>query len=508
VQLLGIDLGTSSVRAIIVSDSGQILGQGKADYQIQRPHSDWAEQSPDEWWSATVSAVKAAVSAFGSTNLSLGGISFAGQMHGTVLLDENKQLLSPAIIWPDRRSWQQVQEIHDLVGREWLISLTGSLASTGFQAATVRWLRQQRPELWRQTTLILTPKDYLRWRFTGQLHSEPSDGSGTLFLDIKRRSWSEELLQALEIDRDFLPELINSGDIAGNLKGEVANELALPAGVPVIAGAADAAAGLLGAGISDDSTLLLTISTGGQLILPVMEPRTDELGRIHTFCSVHDPHSGRPGWYQMAAILSAGLSLQWLRDQIFEIKAADSYAGMTLMAEEVPAGARGLIFLPYLMGERTPHMDPKARGVFIGLTAAHGRGELIRAVLEGVALACYDAFSVLEITGARAERVIMAGGGARSRLWQQIIADVFGLPVRPLAVKEQAAYGAALLAGGGLHLFDPYEAAQAWVDYGQETTPDPNRHNQYMDMLQIFRDTYQKHKVDFQLLYDFEERAR
>ncbi len=503
-KLLGIDLGTSSVRAVVVSDSGQILGLGQAEYPIQRPQSDWAEQSPDEWWSATVSAVKAAVSACGSAKLSIGGISFSGQMHGTVLLDANKNLLDPAIIWPDRRSRQQVQEIHDLVGREWLISQSGSLASTGFQIATVCWLRQQRPELWRRTNLILTPKDYLRWRFTGQLHSEPSDASGTIFMDIKRRRWSKELLQVLEIDPALLPDLISSSDIAGHLIGDVAKELGLPAGIPVIAGAADTAAGLLGAGVSDASTLLLTISTGGQLIVPVMEPRTDELGRIHTFCSVHAPQSGRPAWYQMAAILSAGLSLQWLRDQIFEIKAADSYANMTLMAEEVPAGARGLIFLPYLMGERTPHMDPSARGVFIGLTAAHGRSEMIRAVLEGVALACYDAYSVLEILGTKAEQIIMGGGGARSRLWQQIIADVFGLPVRRLAIREQAAFGAALLAGAGLDLFEPYETARAWVGYERETIPNPNRHDRYMDMLQIFRETYQKHKVDFEVLHHFE----
>jgi xylulokinase len=496
-QLLGIDLGTSSVRAIIVSESGQLLGQGQVEYGILNPQPGWAEQSPEAWWDGTVSAVKRAISQVGFNNLSLGGISFAGQMHGTVLLGERKQLLSSAIIWPDRRSRQQVEEIHERLGTENLISRAGSLASTGFQAATVRWLQQERPDIWRRTRLVLSPKDYLRWRFTGKIYSEPSDASGTLLLDVHRRDWSAIILEALEIDQDYLPQLVNSDDVAGYLKPDVAKELGLPANLPVIAGAADTAAGLLGSGVQSDSTLLLTISSGGQLILPAKEPKTDKLGRIHTFCSAQDPLSDRPSWYQMAAILTAGLSLKWLRDQVFELNSAGSYSQMMTLAEDVPTGARGLLFLPYLMGERTPLMDPSARGIFLGLTAAHGRGEMIRAVLEGVALACYDAYSVLEILGANVEEIIMGGGGARSRLWQQIIANVFGSPVRRISIQEQAAYGAALLAGNAINSFDLNEAAQRWIRYERLMIPNQRRHNLYMNMLEIFRDAYHKHKEDF-----------
>jgi xylulokinase len=499
-QLLGIDLGTSSVKALLVNDTGQVLAQGSAEYPIRYPQPGYAEQSPEDWWAATLAAVRQILDNIQGTTLSIAAIGLSGQMHGTVLLDSANRLLGPAIIWPDQRSQRQVREIRDLIGAKRLIEITGSPVATGFQAATIRWLQQQRPELWQKVHMVLAPKDYLRWRMTGELLTEASDGSGTLLLDVLRRDWSAEILQALDIDQDQLPEVAPSDAIAGYLHREAAGALGLQMGIPVITGAADTACGTLGAGVVDDKTLLLTISTGGQLILPAANVNLDLEGRIHTFCGSLAPEPGRAPWYQMAAILSAGMSLRWLRDHIFNLTSEDAYDLMVDWAGTTPAGANGLLFMPYLVGERTPHMDPQARGMFLGFTASHGRAEMVRAVMEGVALGCYDAFSVLTEIGARPERIVMAGGGARSSLWRQIVADVFSLPVLPLETAEQAALGAVLLAGSGIGLFDAGMTAQDWAGYGTAIEPVSSRHSTYRELFDMFRAAYSKHQADFKRL--------
>ena len=502
-RLLGIDLGTSSIKVLLATETGRVLGSGSAEYPIHRPQSDWAEQHPDDWWRATVAAVRRALACVQDSPVSISAIGLSGQMHGTVLLDGAGQPLAPVIIWPDQRSRRQVEEITGLIGAQRLIELTGSPVATGFQAATVRWVQQERPDLWRQTHTILLPKDYLRYCLTGELHTDPSDGSGALLLDVRSRDWSPPVLAALGIDVAQLPPVQPATAMAGLLSPPAARALDLPGGIPVVTGAADTACSALGAGIVDPRTLLLTISTGGQIVLPVHDVRVDPAGRIHTFCGALAPGPDQAGWYQMAALLSAGMALRWLRDQVFcmagmpGVAGESAYAQMTAWAEAARPGAGGLIFLPYLAGERTPHMDPHARGLFLGLTASHGRGELVRAVMEGVVLACYDAFQVLAELGARPERIIMAGGGARSSLWRRIVADVFGLPVQRLAVGEQSALGAVLLAGGGIGLFDPGAAARAWATYGPTVEPDSGRHALYQALVPMFRDAYRKHRQDF-----------
>jgi xylulokinase len=497
-HLLSIDLGTSSVKVLLAAETGQILGRGSAEYPIHHPKPDQAEQSPEDWWRATVTAVRQASAALQEVPIEISAIGLSGQMHGTVLLDKGGQPLAPAIIWPDQRSQQQVREITDLIGAERLIELTGSPVATGFQAATLRWIQQERPDLWRQTHSILLPKDYLRWRLTGAYQTDPSDGSGTLLLDVHRRDWSSEVLAALDIDVGRLPPVQPSAAATGRLTPQAADTLGLPAGIPVVTGAADTASSALGAGIVDAQTLLLTISTGGQL--PAPEVQVDRAGRIHTFCGALSPGPEQAGWYQMAAILSAGMALRWLRDQVLGLSGEAAYPQMMAWAETVPPGANGLLFLPYLVGERTPHMDPQARGLILGLTASHGRAELVRAVIEGVALACYDAYQVLVELGARPERIIMAGGGARSSLWQQIVADIFDLPVQQLQVGEQSAMGAILLAGGGVGLFEPGPTAQTWAAYGPLLKPNLQRHAFYQVLLPMFRSAYQKHREDFRQL--------
>jgi xylulokinase len=419
-------------------------------------------------------------------------------MHGTVLLGQDHRPLAPAIIWPDQRTRRQVTEITDRVGAERLVELTGSPVCTGFQAATLRWVQQERPDLWARTRTIMAPKDYLRLRLTGEICTDPSDGSGTLLLDVQRRDWSIEILGTLGIDEEQMPPVQPSTALAGTLTDQAATALGLPAGTPVATGAADTACSAVGAGITGGETLLLTISTGGQLVLPAHEPRVDQEGRIHTFCGALSPAPGQAGWYQMAALLSAGMALRWLRDNVLGLSGPDSYAQMTAWAGTSPPGARGLLFLPYLAGERTPHMDPQARGLWLGLTAGHGKAELVRSVLEGVSMACYDAYKVLQDLGAQPKRITMAGGGARSTLWRQIVADVFGLPVQQLLGADQSALGAALLAGGGIGMQDL--ATHRWASYGPAMGPDDQRHTLYGELFGLFRAAYRKHHADFSRL--------
>lgn len=502
--LLGIDLGTSAVKVILVSTDGQVVGRGSAVYPISRPEPDQAEQSPADWWTATKSAIQLAMGQAGAVKQDVIAIGLSGQMHGSVFLDRSYRLLGQAIIWPDRRSMSQINEIYQRVGSDRLIQITGSPVATGFQAATILWLQQRRPELWKNVRYILAPKDYLRWRMTGIISTEPSDGSGTLLFDVNHRDWSTEILDILSIEPCQLPPVTHSTEFCAGLARSAAEEMGLLAGIPVVSGAADTACSLLGAGVLNDDTLLVSISTGGQIILPTTEVEIDVRGRIHTFCSALDPKSGQAGWYQMAAILSAGMSLQWLRDEVFDLSGQGSFDQMIAWAEEIPPGANGLIFLPYLAGERSPHMDPLARGMFLGLTAGHGRGEMVRAVMEGVGLACYDAYSVLADLGGRPDHIIMAGGGASSPLWRQIVADIFNLPVQPLMVKEQSAMGACLLAGAGIGVIDLAEAAQKWAVYGPVVEPRADLGSRYATLLTIFRDAYRKHSDDFVMLNDID----
>jgi xylulokinase len=502
--LLGLDLGTSSLKALIVTDTGQSAGVGSAEYPILRPQPECAEQDPEDWWNAAALAVNQALSASPGLAADIAAIGLTGQMHGTVVLDRSLQALHHAVIWPDRRSERQVLAITELIGAERLIQITGSPLATGFQAATLRWIREEQPSLWRQVRHVLLPKDYLRWRLTGHLHTDPSDGAGTLLLDTRLRDWSPDLLAALDLDANILPPIAPSSTIVGQLTRPAAAHLGLPPGIPVVMGAADTASSALGTGIVSPDTLLITISTGGQLVLPAYDVRVDRLGRIHTFCGALEPADGKAAWYQMAATLCAGMALRWLRDQIFGIDSPDAYNLMMSWAESASLGAGGLVFLPYLVGERSPHMDPAARGVFLGLSANHGRAELVRAVMEGIALSCYDAYQVLIEIGADPGRVILAGGGGRSRLWQHIFADVFDLPLQRLATTEQSALGACLLAGAGIGLFDPAVTAAAWTSYDPPVEPDHRNHAAYGTLLEVFRSAYRVHANDFRVLREYE----
>jgi xylulokinase len=501
-RLLALDLGTSAVKALVVHQDGQVLGRGESSYPIRHPAQGRAEQDPEAWWQAAVRAARQALSS-SPRGGEIAATGLCGQMHGTVLLGERNQVLAPAVIWPDQRTQPQAAEVERLVGRDRLVELAGSPAATGFQGLTLRWFQGEKPELWRRVRKALLPKDYLRFRLTGRLATDPSDACGTLLLDIHTRDWSAEILETLGIERALLPPVQASASIAGELSPEAAESIGLPPGFPVVTGAGDTPAALLGAGAIHPQVLLVNLSTGGQTALPVEEALVDRSGRIHTFCAALAPGTGQAGWYLLGGTLSAGLSLRWLRDQVFGTSGEQAYEAMSALAAQVPPGARGLLFLPYLLGERTPHMNPQARGLFLGLTLQHGRAELARAVMEGVVLACYEAYLALLETGkAPPEKLVLAGGGARSPAWRQIVADVFGLPVNRLVVPEQSAAGAALLAGAGIGLFDAGEAAQEWARYDPPIEPDSRRHARYQEILPIFQRAYQMHREDFIRLGD------
>lgn len=486
VNLLAIDLGTSSVKVIITDENGSILSRASIDYPMLQPLPGWVEQSVDDWWHASVRAIQQALHKL-NTVPQIDAIGLSGQMHGTVLMDDAGLPLRNAIIWPDRRSSHQVDEIHRRVGRERMIEITGSIAAPGFQAASLVWIQQNEPHLWTKIRRVLLPKDYLRWRLCGEFSTDPSDASGSGLFDGAGRNWSQELLKVLGTEMQRLPHVVPSFQQVGCLQPDTAREAGLSAEIPIVVGAADTAASLLGAGITQPGQLLATISTGGQLLTPTERFITDPDGRLHTFCSALEPAQCCAAWYLMGATLSAGKSLQWLLEAVFRLSTQGDYSPLIAWAEQSRIGAEGLIFMPYLSGERGPESSSQLPGAFIGLTNRHGRPELVRAVLEGVVYSLYEKYLVLVEKGFQSEKVVLAGGGARSSLWTQIVADVFGLPVEKLQIEDQSAYGAALLAGAGTGIFSVEEGAKAWRISAIQVEPNLVAHAQYQELFSIFQ---------------------
>lgn len=484
-MLLGIDLGTSSLRAAVVDEEGRIRGLGSRDYGIDSPRPGWAEQSPDVWWQAAVAAVRGALRQSRTSPSAITGIGLSGQMHGTVLVDDAERALAPAIIWADSRSAAQAVSINGALGDERLAATVGNRVSPGFMAATLAWLRDERPKLLARSRYALLPKDYLRYFLTGQAASEPSDASASLLFDITRLAWSPELASAAGVDVKLLPPLIPAAGLAGRLRAEAAEELGLRTGTPVVAGAGDQAAQAIGNGVVGERLASATIGTGGQVLQPTGRPAVDRQLRVHCFC-----HAVPGTWFLMAAMLSAGLSLRWWRD-VLDLPAGDAYERLDAEAGQAPLGAEGLLFLPYLLGERTPHMDARARGAFVGLSLRHRRGHMARAIMEGVAFAMREGLSIVTTLAGRPEQVIASGGGAKSALWRQIQADVFGLPIATVAGEERAVVGAAMLAGIGTGAFDGYEEArQACVRHGPVVLPDPAGSATYDAMFDLYRSLY------------------
>src|SRR5581483_1029743 len=475
--LLGLDVGTTGARAMAIDAEGTVLASASEGYPLATPHPGWSEQDPEDWWRASVSVLAQVAAQLREPPAALG---LTGQMHGSVFLDEREAVIRPALLWNDQRTAAQCDEITRAVGAERLIEITGNPAITGFQAPKILWLRDEEPRSYARVRHVLLPKDYVRLRLTGERATDASDASGTLLLDLRRRVWSDDILRALDIDRAWLPSLHEGPDLAGRV---TATDAGLPRGLPVAAGGGDNAAAAVGTGIVRAGVMSCSIGTSGVLFAHSDQPRIEPHGRLHAFC-----HAVPGAYHLMGVTLAAGGSLRWWRD----VLGGDSdYEELAAAAAKVPAGSEGLVFLPYLSGERTPHLDASARGAFFGLTARHTRAHLTRAVMEGVAYSLADSLDLMAALGVSADEIRATGGGARSAAWRQILADVLDRPVHRTTVEEGPAYGAALLAGVTAGVFGDVEDAASRVRLASSAeTPDPERHARYAEQRHVYRRLY------------------
>lgn len=482
--LLGIDIGTSGAKAVLIDPDGCILGLAGEDYPIDQPLPGWAEQDPEAWWQAACRAVQGALAEARIGGQEVAACGLSGQMHGTVLLDPQGRPVRPAIIWPDQRSEAEVERVCRDVGLPRLGRLAANRLAVGFTAASLLWLLSHEPEALAASDKVVLPKDYLRLRLTGQVATDVSDASATLLFDVANRRWSQQLLNEWKLPHWLLPPVLESTAVAGELLAAAAEALGLPPGVPVVAGAADQACQALGSGLLDPGLASCTVGTGGQLLAPLAAPAYDPQLRLHTFC-----HALAGRWYSLGATLAAGLSLRWYREQFCPTEA--SFEELAAEAAQAPAGADGLLFLPYLAGERTPHFDPRARGAFVGLTLRHGRRHAVRAIMEGVAFALRDGLEIMRELGPGPAQIITAGGGGSSRPWQEILAGVFGLPVTSAVGAERTAVGAAVLAGLGVGVYaDPAEARSRTVRYEPPVEPAPAAVARYQELYAVYRELY------------------
>lgn len=465
---LGIDVGTSGTKTLAIAADGAILAKATVEYPLSTPQPGWSEQDPEQWWQATIQSVRKVVAEAKLKPADIKGIGLSGQMHGSVFLDADKSVIRPALLWNDQRTEAECNEIHERAGgRPALIEMVSNPALTGFTAPKILWLRNHEPQHYERVSQVLLPKDYVRFRLTGEFATEVSDASGTLLLDVKNRKWCEPLLSKLEIDRDLLPEVFESEVVSGKLSKIAGELLGLPAGVPVVGGGGDQAAGAVGNGIVRDGAISATMGTSGVVFAHSDTVQTDPTGRVHTFC-----HAVRGKWHVMGVVQSAGGSLQWYRNQFSEMEIAiagsmglEAYDLMTAAAATAPAGSEGLFFLPYLTGERTPHCDPNCRGAFIGLSLRHKRAHMIRAVMEGVTYAMRDSLEIINGMKIPITEIRVSGGGARSEFWRQLQADIYGQDVCVTNSEEGPAYGVALLAAVGTGAFTSIEeACSATID--------------------------------------------
>lgn len=454
---LGIDVGTGGTRALIVDESGQVITSATEEHEaFASPEIGWAEQDPEDWWRACGNAVQKALAGANLSGDQVDCVGFSGQMHGAVMLDARDEVVRPALIWCDVRTEKQCLDFTEKVGAERLIQLTCNPALPNFTLTKFLWVRENEPEKWQRVRSVMLPKDYVRFRLTGDRAIDVADASGTLLLDVANRRWSPDVLEAAEIDRSMLPQLYESQEVCGTVTAAGSSATGLKAGTPVVAGAGDQAAGATGMGIVVPGTVSATIGTSGVVFAATDRPALDSKGRLHTFC-----HAVPGRWHVMGVTQAAGLSLRWFRNR-FGAGADDGrdpYERLTAEADEIPPGCDGLLWAPYLMGERTPHLDPNARGALVGLTATHTRGHVVRSILEGVAFSLKDSFTLFAEMDVPVKKIRLGGGGARSALWRQIQADIYGHQVETVKAEEGAAYGAAILAGVGAERWQSVDEA-------------------------------------------------
>ena len=456
-SFLGIDVGTGGTRALVMDEAGRVITSATEEHRaFASPQIGWAEQDPGDWWRACGVAVRKALAQGQLSGERIACVGLSGQMHGAVLLDDAMRVVRPALIWCDVRTEKQSRDLTNQIGAERLIQLTCNPALTNFTLTKCLWVRENEPENWSRVRALMLPKDYVRLQLTGERATDMADASGTLLLDVAHRCWSKEMLELVQMDASLLPSLYESPEVCGQVSAAGAAATGLREGTPVVAGAGDQAAGAIGMGVVSPGTVSATIGTSGVVLAATDGPALDPGGRLHTFC-----HAVPGRWMVMGVTQAAGLSLRWFRDQFGDGNAGhgDSYERLTAEAAHAPAGCDGLLWAPYLMGERTPYLDPKARGMLVGLTASHTRAHVIRAILEGVAFSLRDTFRIFQEIEVPVKTIRLGGGGARSALWGQIQADIYGQRVEMVEAEEGAAYGAAILAGVGAKAWPSVDAA-------------------------------------------------
>lgn len=501
--VLGIDVGTTGAKALLVSETGDTTASASVSYPLLTPRPNWTEQNPQTWWEATVSAIHTCLDkacSATSSKIEVIAIGLSGQMHGSVFLGNHGKVLRPAILWNDQRTEPQCREITRTVGFDRLIELTFNRALAGFTAPKILWLRQNEPDAYARISKVLLPKDYIRYRMTGVFATEVSDASGTLLFNVAERRWSEEMLQALDIPRKLLPDCFESPAISGYISKESAKVLGLTEGTPVVGGGGDQAAGAVGNGIVRRGLASCVIGTSGVIFWHSDKPAFDPLGRLHSFC-----HAVPGKWHLMGVTLSAGGALRWFRDALCQdeiaeakLKGTSPYEIIDQKAASVPPGSEGLVFLPYLAGERTPYADANARGAFLGLSLRHTKAHMARAVLEGVTMSLKDCLELGNELGVSTTKIYLSGGGARSAYWQQLAADIFEIEVARIGVDEGPAYGAAILAAVGVGLFKSVEDACAKLIHTVDLkSPDSARSQVYRRLYALYQPLYRTLKEFF-----------
>ena len=491
--LIGLDIGTSGVKALLVSIDGNIAGSASVEYPIYSPRPGWTEQDPEDLWQGTIKVLSKLLTKYNIKSKEIKGIGLSGQMHSSIFLDSNGKVIRPAILWNDNRTTKQCHKIESLVGRDLLLKEACNPALEGFTAPKVLWLRDNEPENFAKVRWLLLVKDYIRYRLTGEINMELSDAAGTLFLNVKKRQWSDVIMKKLDLPLEILPDLVDSTEIAGKVTKEAAKLTGLTVGTPVVGGGADNACGAVGAGIVESDRAMISLGTSGVMLAYLDKPKLPNGGTIHMF-----NHAVKDKFYMMGVILSAGLSYRWFRDnfgQMEKIVAAeigsDAYTLLTDAAAKSCPGSQGLIFLPYISGERTPHGDGNARGAFFGLSASHNRQDMIRSILEGVGFAFRDSLTLLQQAGWSGQSVRCIGGGAKAKLWREIIASILRVQVQTLNNDEGPGLGAALLAGVGTNIYsDLKEASESLIKVVSTVEPNEEWINIYQEIYQVYKSLY------------------
>jgi xylulokinase len=498
--LLGIDVGTTGAKALLIDAAGKVVASTTKEYPLHTPRPGWAEQNPADWWQGTVDAIREVMAASGARPEEVRGVGLSGQQHGSVFLDKDHQVLREALLWCDQRTAAQCAWIHDTIGFERVVAETLNPVLTGFQAPKIVWLKDNEPELYARLRMILLPKDYIRFRLSGEFATEVSDAAGTSLLNVARRQWSQVMLDGLGLTADMLPRVYESPIASTSISSTAAAEIGLRAGLPIAGGGGDNACSAVGNGVIEEGIVAVSVGTSGTVFAPMREPRMDPKLRVHTFC-----HAVPGQWHAMGVMLMAGGSLRWFRDTLAreekaeaEARGVDPYEIITAEAARAPIGSEGLLFLPYLTGERTPHADPSARGVFLGLGLRHTKGHLARATMEGVCYGLRDSLEILREMKLPVREVRNTGGGARSAFWRQMQSDVFRTPLVGMAIDEGAAFGAALLGGVAAGLWpDVPSACAATVHTREPVRPHRQASAIYQRYYRVYRALYPSLKRHF-----------